>query len=87
MTDVFINCPPNTQAFTIHGEILAWDPAQRALQVGAHRVYVAPSVPMVKLKCGATVTVFGQEDRLSARWIVTDVALRGIDTGDSHTAA
>lgn len=87
MTDVITECPPNTQAFIIHGEILAWDPAQRALQVGTHRVSVAPSVPIAKLKCGATVTVFGQEDRLSARWIVTDVALRGIDTGASHAAA
>jgi hypothetical protein len=87
MTDVLTQCPPHTQAFIIHGEILAWDPDQRALQVGAHRVSVAPSVPIVKLKCGATVTVFGREDRLNARWIVTDVALRRIDTGDSDAAA
>jgi len=87
MTDVISDCPPNMQAFVIHGEIVAWDPLQRALQVGTHRVSVAPSVSNAKLKCGATVTVFGQEDRLSARWIVTDVALRGIDTRGSHEAA
>ena len=74
MTDVMTDSPPNTQAFVINGEVLAWDPLKRELQIGTHRVSVAPSVPVVKLKCGVTVRVFGQEDRLSARWIVTDLA-------------
>jgi hypothetical protein len=80
MTDVITDCPPNTRIFVITGEICAWDSLTRELQIGSHLVSVAPSVSIVKLKCGATVTVLGQEDRLSARWIVTDVALR-IDTG------
>ena len=75
MTDVMIESPPNTQAFVITGEILAWDLLQRQLQVGTHLVSVAPSVPVAKLKCGVTVTVSGQEDRLSARWIVTNITL------------
>ena len=75
MTDVMSDCPPHTQPFVINGEILAWDPLRRALQIGTHLVSVAPSVPVAKLKCGMTVTVFGQEDRLSARWIVTHLTL------------
>jgi hypothetical protein len=75
MTDVMIDSPPNTQAFVIKGEILAWDPLQRELQIGTHLVSVASSVPVTKLKCGVTVTVSGQEDRLSARRIVTNITL------------
>jgi hypothetical protein len=75
MTDIMIDSPPNTQAFVINGEILAWDPLQRELQIGTHLVSVAPSVPVTKLKCGVTVTVSGQEDRLSARRIVTNITL------------
>jgi hypothetical protein len=75
MTDVLSDCPPHTQAFVINGEILAWDPLRRELQIGTHLVCVAPSVPVAKLTCGVTVRVSGQEDRLSARWIVTGFTL------------
>jgi hypothetical protein len=74
MTDVMTDPPAPTQKFVIKGEILTWDPLRRELQIGAHLVSVAPSVPVVKLKYGMKVTVFGQEDRLSARWIVTEFA-------------
>jgi hypothetical protein len=73
MTDVMTDSPSNTRAFVINGEIVAWDPLQRELRIGTHLVSVAPSVPIAKLTCGMTVTVSGQEDRLSARWIVTDI--------------
>jgi hypothetical protein len=75
MTDVLTDCPPNTRAFVIQGEILAWDPLSRELQIGTHLVSVAPSVPVAKLKCGVRGTVFGQEGRLSARWIVTQLTV------------
>ena len=75
MTDVMTDSPPHTRAFVINGEILAWDPLRRELQIGTHRVSVAPSVPVAKLTCGVTVTASGQEDRLSARWIVTGLTL------------
>jgi hypothetical protein len=75
MTDVMIDSPPHMKAFVINGEILAWDPLRRELQIGTHLVFVAPSVPVAKLKCGVTVRVSGQEDRISARWIVTGLTL------------
>lgn len=75
MTDVLTDSPPNTQAFVIQGEILAWDPLNRELQIGTHLVSVAPSVPVAKLKCGVTGTVSGQEVRLSGRWIVTQLTV------------
>lgn len=75
MTDVMTDSPPNMQAFVVNGEILAWDPLRRELQIGTHLVFVAPSVPVAKLKCGVTVRVSGREDRLSARWIVTYLTL------------
>ena len=71
MTDVMTDRPPDTRAFVINGEILAWDPLSREVQIGAHRLAVAPSVAVAKLECGLVCRVFGQEDRLSARWIVT----------------
>jgi hypothetical protein len=77
MTDVMTDCPPNTRTFVINGEIRAWDPLQRELQIGTHLVSVAPSVSVAKLKCGVTVTVSGQEDRLNARCIVTSITLVG----------
>ena len=48
---------------------------RRELQIGTHLVSVAPSVSVAKLTCGVTVTASGQEDRLSARWIVTWLTL------------
>jgi hypothetical protein len=44
------------KAFVINGEILAWDPLRRELQIGTHLVFVAPSVTVAKLKCGGTVS-------------------------------
>ena len=75
MTDVMSDCPPHTQPFVINGEILAWNPLRRELQIGTHLVSLAPSVSVAKLTCGVTVTASGQEDRLSARWIVTGLTL------------
>jgi hypothetical protein len=49
MTDVMTDSPPHTRAFVITGEILAWDPLRRELQIGTHLVCVAPSVPVAKL--------------------------------------
>ena len=66
MTDVLTDSPANTRAFVIQGEILAWDPLNRELQIGTHLVCVAPSVPVAKLKCGVTGTVSGQEVCLAA---------------------
>ena len=51
MTDVMTDSPPHTRAFVINGEILAWDPLRRELQIGTHLVCVAPSVPVAKLTC------------------------------------
>jgi hypothetical protein len=75
MTDVLTDSPPTTRAFVIRGEILAWDPLNRELQIGTHLVCVAPSVPTAKLKCGVTGTVSGQEICLSGRWIVTQLTV------------
>jgi hypothetical protein len=75
MTDVITGCLPNTRTFVIKGEIRAWDPFTRELQIGTHLVSVAPSVPTMRLKCGVTGTVSGQEDCLSGRWIVAHVTV------------
>jgi predicted transcriptional regulator len=75
MTDVIHGRLPYTRAFVLRGEVLAWDPLRRELQIGAHRVSVAPSVEVAKLACGAVCRVSGQEDLLKARRIVTHVTV------------
>jgi hypothetical protein len=66
---------PEPLRFSITGTIATWEPFERWLRIGVRNFWVAPGVSVAGLSPGILVTVNGHQDDLSARWIVTALAV------------
>ena len=66
---------PRTLRFSIAGTIATWDPFGRWLRIGVRNFWVAPGVSVAGLIPGATVSIIGHQEDLTARWIVTQLTL------------
>ena len=74
--------PPSTPdsaplPFGFAGQVTAWDPIDRRLDIGPRSFWVAPSVDVTRLAPGTQVTLTGHVDRpdsSAARWTVTHIA-------------
>jgi hypothetical protein len=63
--------------FSIGGQVTAWDPIDRRLDIGPRSFWVAPSADVTRLAPGVRVSLTGHVDRpdsSAARWTVTHVA-------------
>jgi hypothetical protein len=66
---------PEPLRFSITGTIATWDQFGRWLRIGVRNFWVAPGVSVAGLAPGATVSVIGHQEDLTARWIVTQLTL------------
>ena len=61
----------------IEGEVRAWDPRRRELQIGDALLIGAPEVPVNGLAPGRCVYVAGVRDPIGYPWVVSTVRLVG----------
>ena len=65
--------PPDPLRFSLTGTVATWDAVGRWLRIVERTLWVAPGVVVAGSALGATITVIGYQEALTARWIVTEL--------------